>query len=168
MVWYIPHHGVYSASKPDKIRVVFYCSAKCQGVSLNDKLLQGPNPTNSLIGVLLRFRQGPIAIMGDIEAMFHQVRVRREDRDLLRFLWWVDGDLNKAPVVCRATVHIFGATSSPSCANAALRATAEENKENNENCNSINFAKFLCGRFVKICLIGGRSFRARQSIERCL
>ena len=127
-VWYLPHHGVYNPNKPDKIRVVFDCSAKCQGVSLNDKLLQGPNLTNSLIGVLLRFRQEPIAVMGDIEAMFHQVRVRKQDRDYLRFLWWVDGDLNKEPVVCRATVHIFGATSSPSCAISALKATAEENK----------------------------------------
>ncbi|XP_068759701.1 uncharacterized protein [Montipora capricornis] len=33
--WYIPHHGVYHPRKPGKIRVVFYCSAKFNGVSLN-------------------------------------------------------------------------------------------------------------------------------------
>ena len=26
-VWYLPHHGVYNPNKPNKIRVVFYCSA---------------------------------------------------------------------------------------------------------------------------------------------
>ncbi|XP_070537534.1 uncharacterized protein [Ptychodera flava] len=29
-VWYIPHHGVYHPKKPEKIRVVFDCSAKFQ------------------------------------------------------------------------------------------------------------------------------------------
>ncbi len=56
-VWYLPHHGVYHPRKPNKIRVVFDCSAKFDGVSLNDVLLQGPDLTNSLIGVLNRFRK---------------------------------------------------------------------------------------------------------------
>ena len=30
--WYFPHHGVYHSSKPEKIRVVFNCSAKFNGV----------------------------------------------------------------------------------------------------------------------------------------
>ena len=42
-VWYLPHHGVYHPKKPEKIRVVFDCSAKCRGTSLNDQLLQGPD-----------------------------------------------------------------------------------------------------------------------------
>ena len=73
--WYIPHHGVYHPKKPEKIRVVFDCSAKSAGTSLNDQLLQGPDLTNSLAGVLTRFRQEPVAFMADIEAMFYQVRV---------------------------------------------------------------------------------------------
>ena len=47
--WYIPHHGVYHPKKPDKIRVVFDCSAKFAGTSLNDQLLQGPDLTDSLV-----------------------------------------------------------------------------------------------------------------------
>lgn len=39
-VWYIPHHGVYQPQKPDKLRVVFDCSAKFHGVSLNDTLVR--------------------------------------------------------------------------------------------------------------------------------
>jgi len=53
-----------------KFRVAHDCAARYQGVALNDKLLQGPDLTNSLVGVLLRFRQGKIAFTADIKAMF--------------------------------------------------------------------------------------------------
>lgn len=126
-LWYIPHHGVYNPKKPGKIRVVFDCAASFAGVSLNDILLSGPNLTNSLLGVLLRFRCERIALVSDIEAMFHQVMVDKKDRDFLRFLWWPGGNLAAEPVVYRMCVHLFGAKSSPSCANAALRRTAQDN-----------------------------------------
>ena len=51
-VWYIPHHGVYHPKKPQKIRVVFDCSVEFAGASLNRHLLQGPDLTNNLVGVL--------------------------------------------------------------------------------------------------------------------
>lgn len=95
--WYLPHHPVFNPQKPRKIKVVFDCSAKCHGTSLNDQLLQGPDLTNSLVGVLSRFREEQIALMSDIEAMFHQVRVRPSDCDALRFLWWPDGNLDNDP-----------------------------------------------------------------------
>ena len=127
-VWFIPHHGVYHHKKPDKIRVVFNCSAQLNGTSLNKELFQGPDLTNSLLGVLIRFRQEPVAIMGDVQSMFHQVRVPEEDRDLLRFLWWPKGDFTKKLEEYRMTVHLFGAVSSPSCANFAMRRNAEDHK----------------------------------------
>ena len=54
-VWYLPHHGVYHPRKPDKIRVVFDCSSKLNGGSVNKELLMGPDLTNQLIGVLTAF-----------------------------------------------------------------------------------------------------------------
>ena len=96
-VWYIPHHGVYHPKKPSKIRVVFNCAAEYENESLNKHLLQGPDLTNNLTCVLCRFRQEFVAFMCDIEAMFHQVRVNEEQRDLLHFLWWEDGDVTKEP-----------------------------------------------------------------------
>ena len=52
-----------------------------------------------------------------------------EHCDALRFLWWPEGDLNKQPKDYWMQVHLFGATSSPSCANFGLRRTAEDNEE---------------------------------------
>ncbi|XP_078382421.1 uncharacterized protein LOC144665122 [Oculina patagonica] len=125
-VWYIPHHGVYHPKKPNKIRVVFDCAAEYESESLNKHLLQGPDLTNNLTGVLRRFRQETVAFICDIEAMFHQVKVNEEYRDLLRFLWWENGDLTKQPKEYRMTVHLFGATSSPGCANFVLKSTAND------------------------------------------
>ena len=81
LVWYLPHHPVFHPRKPGKVRVVFDCAAKFLGVSLNDTLLQGPDLNNNLIGVLMRLRQEPVAVVADIESMFHQVRVDPEDCD---------------------------------------------------------------------------------------
>ncbi|XP_071092716.1 uncharacterized protein [Haliotis cracherodii] len=128
-VWYIPHHGVYHPKKPEKIRVVFDCAATFRGKSLNDHLLQGPDLTNTLLGVLLRFRQEPIALMADIEAMFYQVRVEPDDYDVLRFLWWPNGNLEEELQEHQMKVHLFGAVSSPSCANFALKETVKDNMD---------------------------------------
>ncbi|XP_040928808.1 uncharacterized protein LOC114866078 isoform X1 [Betta splendens] len=124
--WYIPHHGVYHPQKPGKIRVVFDCSARFQDTSLNDHLLTGPDLTNNLVGVLCRFRKGPIAVMCDVERMFHQFHVKTEDQDYLRFLWWEDDDLESSPSVFRMKVHLFGAASSPGCANFGLKHLASK------------------------------------------
>ena len=71
-VWYILHHGVYHKRKK-KLRAVFDCSSTYQGKSLNSEVLQGPNLTNSLLGILLRFRQERITVITDVEAMYYQV-----------------------------------------------------------------------------------------------
>ena len=109
-------HGHYELGIPFKSN---------PGTSLNDRVLQA-DLTNKLIGVILSFREGKVAVLGDIEAMFHQVKVTVEHRDALRFLWWPDGDLSRNPEVYRKTVHPFGGVWSPSCASFALRRTAEE------------------------------------------
>ncbi|XP_030834607.1 uncharacterized protein LOC115921347 [Strongylocentrotus purpuratus] len=127
-VWYIPHHGVYHPQKPGKIRVVFNCPISYRGKSLNQELLQGPDLTNRLLSVLLRWRKEKVAIMADIQSMFYQVKVTPDQCDMLRYLWWPEGDITKEPVAYRMLVHLFGATSSPSCSNYALKRTAKDNE----------------------------------------
>ena len=88
--------------------------------------MQGPDLVNSLIGVLIRFRKEQVAITADIESMFHQVRVDPLHCHALRFLWWPQGNLLAPPEVHQMMVHLFGATSSPSCAAFSLRQTAHD------------------------------------------
>ena len=106
--WYIPHHGVYHPTKK-KIRVVFDCSAQVDGVSHNDVLLQVPDLTSSLVGVLMRFRLETVAVMGDIEAMFYQVRVPESHKKYLRFFWWPGNDFDVEPQEYELCVHLVGA-----------------------------------------------------------
>ena len=127
-LWYLPHHPVFHPQKPGKVRVVFDCAARFRDTSLNDQLLQGPDLTNNLAGVLLRFRQEPVALMSDIEQMFHQVLVAPDDCHALRFLWWENGNPANNLVDHQMLVHLFGAKSSPCCASFALRKTALDNQ----------------------------------------
>ncbi|XP_068697586.1 uncharacterized protein [Montipora foliosa] len=106
------------------------CSTTFEGQSLNDKLLQGPDLTSILLGVLTRFRQEKYAFMADIEKMFFQAGVRKEDQSFLRFLRWPNGDLEHKDEEYCMTVHLFGAVSSPACANYALQRTADDNEDN--------------------------------------
>ncbi len=63
--------------------------------------------------------------MADVESMFQQVKVVPEDRDVLRFLWWPNGDMNQQPEVYRMNTHLLGGTWSPSCATYALQQAAK-------------------------------------------
>jgi len=54
----------------------------------------------------------PVAVVADIQEMFHQVRVQQRDYDALRFVRWPDGEFTKDPVDYQ--VVAFGFTCSPS------------------------------------------------------
>ena len=86
--------------------------------------------TNSLVGVLSRFRQEPIAFMADIKAMFYQVFVPEEQRSYLCFIWWPEGNISQELEEYEMCVHLFGAISSLSCANMALKKTADDSQGN--------------------------------------
>ena len=49
------------------------------------------------------------------------------DTDALRFLWW-PSSIDDTPEDYKMLVHIFGAKSSPCCANKALSMTAQDNE----------------------------------------
>ena len=105
---------------------MFDCASQYDNCSLNKQLLKGPDFLNSLLGVLTRFRMEKVAAVGDIEQMFHQVLVDPKDRQYLRFLWWPDGDTSQSAVTHQMKVHLFGATSSSSCAQFALRQAVKD------------------------------------------
>ncbi|XP_061193706.1 uncharacterized protein LOC133201933 [Saccostrea echinata] len=128
-VWYLPLFGVYHPKKKDQIRGVFDSSAAFQGVSLNSVLLTGPNLTNNLVGVLLRFRKDAVAVSADIEQMFYSFLVNDDHRDYLRFLWYRDNDPNKELIEYRMCAHVFGNSPSPSVAIFGLLKSTRNSDE---------------------------------------
>ena len=67
-------------------------------------------------------------------SLFLQVVVKPEDRKFLRFLWF---DENDKIVTFQYNRHIFGAKSSPTCANFALQRCATDNADGSERASHI-------------------------------
>lgn len=88
-VCYLPHHSVLKeTSTTTKVRVVFDGSASTDsGYSLNDALLKGPVIQDELLSLLIRFRKHEVALVGDVEKMYRQVKVHPEDAGLQRILF---------------------------------------------------------------------------------
>ncbi|XP_062537847.1 uncharacterized protein LOC134206171 [Armigeres subalbatus] len=86
-MWYLPIGVVQNPKKPNKIRIVWDAAATVNGISLNNMLLKGPDLVQLFPDVLSRFRERKITMIGDIMEMFHQLRLRREDRYSQLLLW---------------------------------------------------------------------------------
>ena len=125
---YLTHFGVVKeTSNTTKVRVVFDGAAECDGTSLNDHLLRGPNLLTNLFGVLLRARMHRVAVGSDIAKMYLQVKVPEHEQDAYRFLYHPPGS-DSPPLTLRMRVHVFGSKSSPSTCIYALNRTAEDNR----------------------------------------
>ena len=87
--------------------------------SLNEVLETGPSLQNLLWDVVISTRFAPLLLIGDIRKAFLQIRIRPEDRDLLRFHWVKDLETFEIEVLrfCRA---LFGLVQSPFLQGAVL------------------------------------------------
>lgn len=99
---------------------------------MNAHLIPGPTLGPSLLGVLLRFRERPVAISGDIKSMFHQICLLPSDKPLLHFLWRSMRQ-DKPVDVYEWQVLPFGTTCSPCCAIYALQKHARDLPEDCED-----------------------------------
>ena len=145
--WYSPHHPVLNTNKPGKVRRVCNAVSKYKEVCLNDKLLAGPDLLQGLIGTIFRFREGPIALTTDIESMFLQVQVSEQDRSCLRFLW--RPRTNEPAQIYEYQRHVFGAKSSPTCANYALKRVGLDNERENPIAAKAIQNNFYMDDFIK-------------------
>ena len=97
-VWYVSHlvaPNPHSVTTP--VRLVWNSSQKFKGLSMNDLLLKGPDVLNPVRAVLLRFRKGVYAALGDIKKMYNSVWLEDLEMHLHRFLWrdTEDGDIEE-------------------------------------------------------------------------
>ena len=93
---------------------------------MNDKLPSGPDLLQNLVGIIFRLRELKIAMTADIESMFLQVAVPKEECKYLRFLW-LDKRSDKVGIY-EYTRHVFGAKRSPTCANYGLQQSGQDKK----------------------------------------
>ena len=128
-VHYIPHHAVIRPEKKSTpVRIVFNSSSEYKGHKLNDYWRKGPDLLNGMFGVILRFREREVAIMGDISKMYHRILIPMQDQHVHRFLWR-NFETDREPDVYVKTVLTFGDKPAPAMAQIALRKTAQLNKE---------------------------------------
>ena len=127
-VHYIPHHAVL---RPDKkstpVRIVFNPSSTFQGHVLNDYWRKGPDLLNGIFGVVLRFREKEVAVLGDISKMYHRILIPERDQHVHRYLWR-NMEPDREPDIYVKTVLTFGDKPAPAMAQIALRRTAQDNK----------------------------------------
>ena len=89
--------------------------------------MKGPDLLKNLFGVVLRFREREVALVGDISKMYHRILIPERDQQVHRFLWR-NLDTSREPDVYEKTVLTFGDKPAPAMAQTALRKTAQEGK----------------------------------------
>uniref|UniRef100_A0A3P9MQX5 DH domain-containing protein n=1 Tax=Oryzias latipes TaxID=8090 RepID=A0A3P9MQX5_ORYLA len=83
----IPNSCHVKHDTPTPVRLVWNSSQKFNGLSMNDLLLKGPDVLNPIRAVLIRFRRGVHAALGDIKKMYNSVWLEEKEMHLHRFLW---------------------------------------------------------------------------------
>ncbi|XP_068670918.1 uncharacterized protein [Montipora foliosa] len=118
----------------------------------------GPALTPTIFKILLRFRERKIALVGDIEKAFLNIKVQEQDRNVLRFLW-IDSLEKYDPelVLYRFCRVVFGVNSSPFLLNATLRHHISQYSLDAE------FVENLLNSFYVDDLVSGE-----RNLERCL
>ncbi len=122
---YLQHHEMLrpgSLSTP--LRIVFDSSGNFMGQSLNSFLAKGPNILNSMLGILLRFREKAVGLAGDISKMYICIKLPELEQHVHRFVW------RESQTHCKPDHYVltsmgFGDRPSGIIAMLALRHTAE-------------------------------------------
>lgn len=119
------YNPIFFISPPGKrMRMIWDAKAEVEeGKSLNSFLLSGPNLYNEMLKILYKMREGKFLFKGDCQEMFHQVVIREEDRDALRFLFQFTGEALKVYQMDRM---VFGVVCSPSTSQFVVQKIANE------------------------------------------
>ena len=122
---YVDHHEVFKEGSTTPLRIVINSSFRDRNeLSFNDILMKGPNVLTSLLEVLLRWRLYPVAFVGDVSKMYHNVKTGELEGNLRRMLWR-NCEINRNPDIYCFNVVTFGDRPAGCIAVSALRATAD-------------------------------------------
>ncbi|KAK7880770.1 hypothetical protein WMY93_032583 [Mugilogobius chulae] len=104
--------------------------APSQKESLNDNLLPGPTLGASLLGVLLRFREHPVAISSDVKGMFHQSACWKRTNHSFAFVRDVKWTRNQPSMSGKCSIRH---NMQPICATFALQTHVQKHTEPEED-----------------------------------
>ena len=124
--FYISHLAVLNPkSNSTPVRIVFNSSQAYKVISLNSCLAKGPACyMNNLIGILLRWREEAVALVGDIRKMFNSVYLKELEKHCHRFLWR-DLEVDRPPDVYVMERVNMGDTPAPAISTEAIYKTAD-------------------------------------------
>ncbi|GFV20613.1 integrase catalytic domain-containing protein [Trichonephila clavipes] len=121
--------AVFEDNSTTKVRPVFDGSAKTKNsVSINDCLEKGPNLIEMIPAILNRVRWLKIGVISDIKQAFLQIALSEADRDVLRFIWWREGDPHNM-VYYRHGRVVFGISCRPFLLAAVLNYVLDQAEE---------------------------------------
>ena len=144
-IWYLPTHPVENPNKTGKIRRVANAASKFKGCSLSTCLLTGPDLLADLLELILRFREHAIGVLADIESMFMQIAIRKEDQSALRFVWLEDNLIRQYQYIRL----IFVANCLPCCAIFVLRKCAADHSTQFPEVDQAVRKNFYMDDFIK-------------------
>ena len=124
-IWNLPIHIVEETRNGKlKTRICHDARASADGVCLNELMLGGWNLINPLADICMNFRKNRVAITGDIEAFFHNVRVDSKDVHAFRY-WWFSDKEKMEPRLKLFLSHVFGSAASSFVTSYVLHHHAE-------------------------------------------
>ena len=128
--FYISHLAVSNPrSQSTPVRIVFNSSQVYKGASFNSYLAKGPDCyMNNLLGILLRWREEQVALVGDIRKMFNSGLLKPLEQHCHIFLW---RDLNteRDPDVYVMNRVNMGDSPAPAISAETLHKTADRFQE---------------------------------------
>lgn len=125
-----------------KTRTVFDASAKCDGVSLNDGIHQGPKLQQDSFDVWLRFKQYPVAVVCHIAERYLRIGIEPEDKPYHRFLWrGITQD--QSPDIYEFDRVVFGINSSPFLAQFVLHHARKHQRDYGRAAKAILKAMYM-------------------------
>ncbi len=162
-IHYLPHRPVIkSESLTTPVRPVFDASCRTgKSPSLNDCLLTGENYVLLIPEVMQRFREKKVGFVSDIRKAFQMIGVEEEDRDVMRFLWWRDNNMEDV-IEYRHSRVMFGATCSP----FILAAVLFHHLTNLPDEDTLNGHKLLDTLYVDNCVSSENTREEYQNFKK--